>query len=81
MAARVLLLPGDGVGTEGELCFTGRSLVADPRGAKLAEAPEKGEHVKVVDCDPARARDKGITPRNDLFADRRPELYRGIADD
>jgi hypothetical protein len=29
-----------------------------------------------VEVDPARAEDKQVTERNDLFADRRTELYR-----
>jgi hypothetical protein len=31
----------------------------------------------VADCDLAQARDKSIGPRNDVLADRRPELYTG----
>jgi hypothetical protein len=29
-----------------------------------------------VDIDPASARDKGFTPRNDLLTDRRTEFYK-----
>ena len=33
------------------------------------------ETVIVADIDPARAADKGVTERNDIVEDRRPEMY------
>lgn len=68
------------IGRERELAFTGMSLVAGPRGEVLAHAPEDCEAVGVVEIDLARARDKRITPANDLLGDRRPELYRGLSE-
>ncbi|GAH26206.1 unnamed protein product [marine sediment metagenome] len=32
--------------------------------------------MNIVEIDPASACDKRVTARNDLFADRRPELYK-----
>lgn len=58
------------------LRFTGGSVACGPRGEVLAEAPADGDLLSVVEVDPARARDKRITPLDDLFADRRPSLYR-----
>ncbi len=57
------------------LRFTGRSQVVDPRGRVLAQAGVADEALRIVDIDPREAADKHVTPRNDLFADRRPELY------
>jgi predicted amidohydrolase len=57
------------------LTFTGASQVMSPLGQRLLEAPEAGDCVTVVEIDPSLADDKRITGRNDLFADRRPELY------
>lgn len=59
-----------------DLRFIGRSVICGPDRTVLAGAGGSGENVKVVGIDPARARDKRITPRNDLFRDRRPKLYR-----
>lgn len=59
-----------------ELRFTGMSEVVAPNGEILARASGDREEVLVVDIDPAAADDKSITPLNDLFADRRPALYR-----
>jgi len=55
--------------------FTGRSRIVGPGGEVLAQAPAEGAAVLVVEIDPSRADDKRITPANDLFADRRPEMY------
>ena len=44
-------------------------------GRVLARAGPDSEELLVVDIDPAEALDKKVTPRNDLFADRRADLY------
>jgi predicted amidohydrolase len=58
------------------LRFTGQSVIVSPRGETLARGPEQGEALEVVETDLALARDKKPTARNDLFGDRRPEMYR-----
>lgn len=58
-----------------DLRFIGSSLICGPDRGVLARAGAKGERVRIVDIDPARALDKRMTPRNDLFRDRRPALY------
>lgn len=57
------------------LTFTGASQILTPRGERLCQAPVAGDAVLAVEIDPALADDKRVTPRNDLFADRRPALY------
>jgi predicted amidohydrolase len=59
----------------GELLFRGRSQIVGPRGELLYRAPAQRETLHVVEVDAAEARDKVITPRNRLLADRRPEFY------
>ena len=39
---------------------------------------ETEEGVRIALIDPAAARDKHATPRNDLFADRRTDLWAGL---
>jgi len=73
---RVFAVTANRVGSEGELEFTGQSQVTSPRGELLVRAPERGELAAAVEIDPGQALDKRINPLNDLFADRRPELYR-----
>ncbi|MFQ5465646.1 MAG: nitrilase-related carbon-nitrogen hydrolase [Thermodesulfobacteriota bacterium] len=55
--------------------FIGTSQVVSPSGEVLARAGRRGESVSVVEIDPLEARDKHVTPANDLFRDRRPRLY------
>jgi predicted amidohydrolase len=77
---RIYVVTANRVGKEGELTFTGASTIASPRGEVLAQAPSQGEAVAVVEVDVALARDKQITARNHVFADRRVEAYAGLLD-
>ncbi|MCB9463237.1 MAG: carbon-nitrogen hydrolase [Candidatus Eisenbacteria bacterium] len=72
---RLYVVTANRIGTESGLTFTGRSILVGPRGELLAEAPETSEETRVVEIDPFLARDKSVTPRNDLLDDRRPEHY------
>jgi len=57
------------------LHFTGESQIVSPDGEILAGSPAEGEDVRVIEIDPAQARDKSLNPMNDRLADRRPDLY------
>jgi predicted amidohydrolase len=76
---RVFVILANRHGTERHLSFTGESLLISPRGEELARAPADAGAILTAEIDPAAARDKRVTPRNDLIADRRPELYGEIA--
>jgi predicted amidohydrolase len=79
---RVFAITCNRVGQESRggttLRFTGRSQVIGPRGQVLARAGVRGETLELVRIDPAEAADKRITARNDLFQDRRPQLYEAL---
>ena len=76
---RVFAVTTNRYGTEDlggkRLTFTGASQIMTPRGERLGQAPIEGDCVVVVEIDPAAADDKRVTAANDLFADRRPEMY------
>ena len=55
--------------------FTGRSRIIGPWGRVLAEAPAAADSVLVAEIDPSEARNKTLGPHNDIFKDRRPEMY------
>ncbi|MBI1729174.1 hypothetical protein HY229_08605 [Candidatus Acetothermia bacterium] len=59
-----------------QLSYTGGSQIVAPDGLVLASAPEEREQLSVVEIDPSQACGKGVSLRNDLFADRRPDLYK-----
>lgn len=67
----------DRCGPERGVDWVGGSVLCDEWGWLLAGPPDGFDCGLVVsDCDLARARDKAWNERNDVFADRRPELYR-----
>ncbi len=55
--------------------YTGMSQITGPNGEIIHRAPADVEQVHVVEIDPTLSRDKNITPFNDLFTDRRPDMY------
>jgi predicted amidohydrolase len=57
------------------LTYSGCSQVTAENGEVLARAEAKGDSLVLVEVDPRKALDKHVTERNDLFTDRRPELY------
>jgi len=77
---RVFAITANRVGTENRaglaLTFTGQSEIVTPLGRVLERAPVTGETVLVHEIDPTEARDKQITPRNNIREDRRTDLYR-----
>lgn len=76
---RVFAVTANRVGREARtgqsLRFIGRSQVVSPSGERLASCGrvQVGAAVATIDTDGCA---KQITPRNDLWADRRPEVYR-----
>ena len=64
--------------TEGDAhdAFTGMSRIVGPFGDVLVQADETTSCLAAAEIAPVAARDKRITQRNDLLADRRPDLYK-----
>ncbi len=78
---RVFAVTCNRIGTEARggkdpLTFIGNSEVVSPRGAILHRAPRDKEELCILEVDPAEARNKALTPYNDLLRDRRESLYR-----
>ncbi|MEP7220959.1 MAG: nitrilase-related carbon-nitrogen hydrolase, partial [Bacteroidota bacterium] len=77
---KVIIVTANRFGTEeigGEkLSFTGESQIISYNGAPLATAGPADETIITAEVDPLATRNKGFNPYNDIFADRRPELYR-----
>ena len=62
-------------GGKDRLTYIGRSEVVNPQGRVLHRAPSDQEELTILDIDPTEARDKSLTPYNDLLRDRQPRLY------
>jgi predicted amidohydrolase len=63
-------------GGKDQLTYIGNSEVVAPRGTILHRAPRDQEELYIVEINPADARNKALTPYNDLLRDRRESLYR-----
>ncbi len=81
---RVFVVTANRVGREARdepaLNFTGMSQIVSPSGEVLASSSPTAEEAVVVEIEPEHARNKKLTPLNDLFRDRRPEFYRALVE-
>lgn len=77
---RIFIITANRVGTERGLKFTGRSQIVGPDMKVMASSGLR-EDIKVAEIDPADARNKNVTRRNNLFKDRRPRFYATICSD
>lgn len=57
------------------LTFIGQSEICGPDGSILYRSDGAGDEIGQVDIDPHAARDRQINAHNDIFADRRPDVY------
>ncbi|MFA9372030.1 MAG: nitrilase-related carbon-nitrogen hydrolase [Labilibaculum antarcticum] len=71
---RIYIATANRFGTEKELSFTGQSVIVNPKGEVLAKAGRL-EEILFADIDPEFSRNKMITPMNDIFKDRRTDIY------
>jgi predicted amidohydrolase len=60
------------------LLFKGRSAIYDPFGEPIALAGAEEDRVLLAEIDPLPCRDKSFNEFNDIFTDRRPDLYGAI---
>jgi len=79
---RVFAVTANRIGTEArgteQIRFTGRSQITGVRGEVLARAEPESAEVILAEIDPHEAEEKSVTARNDVFADRRPGLYKAL---
>jgi len=76
---RVFFIMANRIGTEKRtgkyLKFNGRSQIISPTGDILAKAGSNQEAIKIVDINPDQALDKYVTKYNNVWSDRRTDLY------
>jgi predicted amidohydrolase len=77
----VFIAVADRSRVERGVSWVGGSVIVGPDGYPLAgPAARDTRAVLAADCDLARARNKQISTHNDVLADRRPLLYRQVAE-
>jgi 5-aminopentanamidase len=77
---RIFVAVCDRHGRERGVEWVGGSVICDPDARLLAGPPPGGgEALLLADCELASADDKRVSERNDVLADRRPELYARVA--
>jgi len=62
----------------GDIRFTGKSQIVAPGGTLINRSYSQREDLFIMDIDPKLARDKSITPLNELLRDRRPKFYKAL---
>ena len=60
---------------QGEIAFTGKSQIVAPKGDLICKAPSKKEVLYLRDINIELAKDKMMTPLNNIIKDRRQEFY------
>jgi predicted amidohydrolase len=58
-----------------EVKFNGKSVIYDYNGSTMASAPESGDSIITAEIDFEKTRNKSFNAFNNIFADRRPEMY------
>ena len=74
---KFFIITANRIGSEDELTFTGKSSLIDPNGEIICQASIDNEETKIIEIDPNKANNKMITSMNDIFEDRKPEIYSG----
>lgn len=78
---RVYTITANRIGTEGDLTFTGMSIIAGPDGGILHQASQTKSETKLVEIDVSLARNKFVTPKNNIMTDRMPQEYKLLSKD
>ena len=77
---RMFIAACDRVGPERGVAWVGGSVIVDADGWPLAGGSASvHSDLLLADCELAAALDKSVSPNNDVFGDRRPELYGRVA--
>ncbi len=75
---RIFSITANRVGTEGKLEFTGQSQIINPNGDILTRGRSRRPQLLVAEINPAKARNKNLTPTNNIVTDRRVKLYKRL---
>jgi len=72
---RIYIVSANRIGIEKDLAFTGQSVIVSPSGEILSKASRTHEEIIYADIDLSLARNKNVTPMNNIIDDRFPDAY------
>ncbi|HKK69497.1 MAG TPA: nitrilase-related carbon-nitrogen hydrolase, partial [Bacteroidales bacterium] len=72
---RIFIATTNRVGNDRQLEFTGQSVLVNPKGEYLLNFSEDKTAAKTYEINLNEALNKQMTPMNDAFSDRRPDIY------
>jgi predicted amidohydrolase len=72
---RIYIATSNRIGTEGDITFSGISVIIEPSGIITAKASADKTEIISSEIDTELSGNKMITARNHVFNDRRPEIY------
>jgi predicted amidohydrolase len=72
---RLFIVTANRTGTEEDLTFTGNSVITNPIGQTIVHGSVDKEEVINSEIDLRLSVNKKITPENDVFKDRRTDVY------
>jgi len=72
---RIFIATANRLGTEQDLTFTGKSVITNPIGETIAYGSVDKSEIVTAEFDIMLAANKKITPVNDIFNDRRSDVY------
>lgn len=75
---RMFTITANRVGTERDLTFQGRSQITNCSGEVLVRGARNRSRLLVAEIDPREARNKQLTPANNILVDRRVAAYQRL---
>lgn len=72
---RIYIATANRYGTEGDITFSGLSVITDPSGVVMTMASTGNSEIISTEIDTELTGNKMVTLRNHVFNDRRPEIY------
>jgi predicted amidohydrolase len=77
---RNFVVSANRIGTEGDLTFTGQSVICNPKGNTIVRGDDVSVQVLTSKVDVTEADNKWITPDNHIFYDRRLDVYLDLSE-
>lgn len=75
---RVFIITANRIGVERGIEFTGESQIVNPNMKILSKSGKNTEEIKIVEIDPKVAENKWVTESNNLWEDRRVDLFHSL---